>query len=100
MMGPCGSRKIQRNYLIQSQTAEYWYCANFDELLLAYHELPPGVWHVLPRGGRKHAHQLLQWFEWPRPRLKLVLEVANVEEVRGEGGVVVGEVPLPGAAAL
>ena len=64
-------------------------------MLCAYHELPPGVGDVLARGSRKHAHQLLQGLEGARAAGELVPDVPNVDEVGGEGRVVVGEVPLP-----
>jgi len=37
---------------------------------------------------------LLEWFEW-LAEIELDIHILNVEEIRGEGGEMVGVVPLP-----
>ena len=60
-----------------------------------HHEFSPGFRYMGPAASREDRHQLLKRLEWLGAQFKLVLHIADVDEVGGKGGVVVGEVPLP-----
>ena len=66
-----------------------------DGSIGVHHEFSPRFRYMGPAASRKYRHQLLQRLEWLCAKFKLVFHIANVDEVGGEGGVVVGEVPFP-----
>ena len=57
------------------------------------HERLEGRRDVAARGGGEDGHQLLHRFEGLSVFLEIDLEIRDADEIGGEGGVVVGEVP-------
>jgi hypothetical protein len=46
-------------------------------------------------GSRENTHQLFKRFEW-LAEIKFNIHLADVDEIGGEGGEMIGIVPLPG----
>ena len=52
-----------------------------DGSIRVHHEFSPGLRYMGPAASRKYRHQLLQRLEWFCAKFKLVLHIANVDEV-------------------